>query len=1057
MRQDNRLLATAAVAVTLTTVVAGLGHARSEWLSVKARESVEVRAGLRVLDDAASWPETHMIGLAADPELREALMLRGAAADAAVSAFLHEILYRNKFYDQMVWFGADGRPRTRLRRVGGRLVTSRAAAMPGPAVGESLKPGRLAVATLQVVDGRAPVMRFALGLPRLAGRRTGYLLVDINSRIVFGPALGSGARSEGQYLFIARGRVWRIADRVGTMRAYPVRPGIDLASQRDGQRRTATGLWTWVSVDDSMRRRGLLVQAEPWLIACHIPRADIVALVWQSWWPALLVAALALAMLSQVFTHVRRLLVQRENMAEQLALAQALKVAEERLRLALDGSRLGAWHWDMVAERIEWSETYLALFGLPADARPSYDAWLASLHPDDRGQADRAVREAVESREPFRADYRAVWPDGSVRWIRAMGRCYYDGDGRPVRMEGIAEDVTEARAAADRIEQMNAELEQTVQLRTAEARAANAAKSEFLAQMSHEIRTPLNAVLGMAQLLQREPLTEGQRTTVGRIRGAGQSLLVILNDILDVSKIEAGQMRLEERPFELGAVLEAIRSLMEPAATMRGLALVVPDPPELGYLKGDALRLQQVLVNLAGNAIKFTEAGEVRVTVRAAEADEAGVRLRFEVRDTGIGIRKEALERLFAPFVQAEAGTTRRYGGTGLGLSICKSIVGLMRGTIGAESLPGEGSLFWFEVRFERAEADDAAPEPTHADATGPRLRGLRFLVVDDSAMNRELAQRALAAEGAGCDLASDGQQAVAVLRGRPDGYDAVLMDVRMPVMDGLTAVLMVRQELRLRDLPILALTAGVLAEERHAALEAGFNEVLAKPLDLDLLAPALLRWVREPLPATEAGDAEDSVPVPVLSGIDHSLAVRAVNGDGALYLRLLRLFTDEHAGAARRVEADLRAGASDDARLRLHTLRGGAGALGAQRIMELAEALEQAVRAGRTDLEEPLAALARRVDLLIDAARPVLPGSAVAPAATGYLNAARAVELTEALRSRDLGALALWQTMEAEVTASLNPDDAAQLAAAVRRLRFDDAAQLLARARTEPDGDPPT
>ncbi len=414
---------------------------------------------------------------------------------------------------------------------------------------------------------------------------------------------------------------------------------------------------------------------------------------------------------------------------------------------------------------------------------------------------------------------------------------------------------------------LNEQLEHKVEVRTAEARAASAAKSEFLAQMSHEIRTPLNGVLGLAQVLSREPLAPNQRALVERIQASGQTLLMILNDILDFSKIEAGQLRIERRPFNLASVLTRIKNLLGPAARSKGLELRIAPPADpLGLLLGDGLRLEQVLVNLTGNAIKFTEQGVVTLTIQVLEASATDVWLRFEVRDTGIGLSSEALARLFTPFTQADAGITRRYGGTGLGLSICKRLMELMGGVIRVESQVGQGSLFWFELPFPRTAGEstpDPGPGPAPAWPAKPQLTGLQVLVVDDSAINREVVERALAQEGATVMLAADGQQAVQQLKARPEGFDAVLMDVQMPVLDGLTATRLIRSDLGLTALPILALTAGGLADQQAAAREAGANAVLTKPLDLEQLTTTLLRWVkRQPEAAPALGQQLEDLSV---------------------------------------------------------------------------------------------------------------------------------------------------------------------------------------------------
>ena len=377
--------------------------------------------------------------------------------------------------------------------------------------------------------------------------------------------------------------------------------------------------------------------------------------------------------------------------------------------------------------------------------------------------------------------------------------------------------------------------------------AATASKSLFLASMSHEIRTPMNAVLGLAQMLEREPLGEEPLEMVRRIRAAGDSLLNIINDILDFSKIEAGQLELEHRVFGLEQTLGNIANLLEETARGKGLRLRLEPPALSGQLSGDPLRLEQVLINLISNAIKFTERGEIVLRARVLAGDERTARLRFEVSDTGIGLSPAARARLFNPYAQAEPGTARRFGGTGLGLSISKRLVERMGGEIGVESQEDVGSTFWFELAFDRR--DDAPPE--HAVETpraeGPCLQGLHVLVADDNPINLYLAEHALRKEGAEVTQARDGRQVLDLLRARPGVHDLVLMDVQMPVMDGLEATRMIRGELQLTTLPVIALSAGVMAEERRQALEAGVDDFLPKPMNLDRLAEMILKYCVHP------------------------------------------------------------------------------------------------------------------------------------------------------------------------------------------------------------------
>ena len=577
----------------------------------------------------------------------------------------------------------------------------------------------------------------------------------------------------------------------------------------------------------------------------------------------------------------------------------------------------------------------------------------------------RADLEAGRPIENFRGELEQRCKDGSTVWTDVSANPLLSPDGSFVEVLGVSRDISERKRYESRLREAHAAAE-----------AANAAKSEFLAHMSHEIRTPMNAVLGLAQVLEREALPANQRDMVQRIRSAGQSLLAILNDVLDLSKIEAGQLRIEPHPFDLGALLASLDSLMGQTARGKGLALhITPPAMRPGPLIGDGLRLEQVLLNLTGNAIKFTDHGEVAVRVQAFESDAEHVHLRFEVSDTGIGIAPDALARLFTPFTQADAGIGRRFGGTGLGLSICKRLVELMGGTISADSQLGHGSVFSFEVPFIRGQAEPAAasPAPATPQASGPRLAGAHLLVVDDSAMNRDLVERALALEGATATLAADGQQAVELLRNKPDGFDAVLMDVQMPVMDGLTATRQIRTELGLTGLPIIAFTAGVRDDQQADARRAGANDVLPKPMDLDQMASLLARWVK-PRPAPAADTAQPAAggdAFPEIDGIDAARAARRLGGDRAMFVGLLQLFVTDNRDAADQTRAFLAAGDREAAARRMHTLRSNAGFICALDLMASAGELGKAIEAGDTEIDPQLEAIAHEIDELVAGCEP--------------------------------------------------------------------------------------
>ena len=762
---------------------------------------------------------------------------------------------------------------------------------------------------------------------------------------------------------------------------------------------------------------------------------------------------------------------------QRLARLAALSLTEDAI-LARERAEAAAASLSKLALAVEQSPESIVITNLRTEIEYVNEAFLKATgyrREEVLGQNPRILQSGRTPRETYVGMWRALaagnmWrgefqnrrKDGSEYVEHAIITPLRAPDGRTTHYVAVKEDITEKTRIREELDRYRHKLEELVASRTAElevaraaAEGANRAKSAFLANMSHEIRTPMNAIVGLTQLLRRAKPARQQADWLTKIDGAAAHLLSIINDILDLSKIEAGRLTLELADFSLDAVLDHTRSLISEQARKQNLRVEIDRGSVPTWLRGDATRLRQALLNYAGNAVKFTHHGTIVMRARVLEETADDLLLRFEVEDTGIGINADHLPKLFEEFEQADISNTRKFGGTGLGLAITRRLAQMMGGEVGVQSTEGQGSLFWFSARVLRGHGAVPATLPAAASDPESELRhshpGIRVLLVEDNDVNREVAMELLHGAGIAVDTAGDGIEAVE--KARVGQYDLVLMDVQMPYMDGLEATRSIRGLPGWQNLPILAMTANAFDDDRRDCLDAGMDDVIAKPVAPDALFATLNRWLPESIqPDAETVTAANvDARLAAIPGLDPVLGLRSVRGKVASYLRLLRQFAENHQGDLQTMRDRLAAGDRDSARAIAHNLKGAAGMLGATSAQRLAAELEAAIRENREprDVDNRLHLLGADLEPLLNS---VLALTIEAPPAPSQSQSPQTAlrALAAMLEANDMEATEFVASTPTVLNAALGDEVAGVLMRQVAAIDFKGALETLRRAAAQ-------
>lgn len=637
------------------------------------------------------------------------------------------------------------------------------------------------------------------------------------------------------------------------------------------------------------------------------------------------------------------------QIASELERHRAILAIEDQKQRLLDAqsiSHIGDWRWNLSDNRFSWSDEMYRITGTtPTGFTPNFANFLSQIiHPADREVFKASIHDA-SSNGIFDFKHRIVIA-GEVRHVRQRGKVIRDKQLKITDIQGTLQDIT------DRVR-----TEQNLLEAKRQAEQATKVKSEFLANMSHEIRTPMNAIVGLVELCLNTKLDSKQREYLQRVETASQSLMTIIDDILDFSKMEAGKLHIESIPFLLDDMLDQVYSTMSELSSRKGLLLIRPAPSQINQaVVGDPQRLRQILINLVGNAIKFTEHGEVRIALKEVKRSADQICLQFSISDTGIGMSGEKQAKLFQAFSQGDNSMTRHYGGTGLGLVICKQLIEQMGGNIHIDSQEGVGSTIGITVTLGIADPIAVSQSQRQRKYTAIgignyyKLHGARILLVEDNEVNRIVATELLEHAQMRVDFAENGKIALEKLQQKH--YDCVLMDIQMPVMDGYQATRQLRTLDSCKDIPIIAMTANALNDDQNKCLHSGMNDFIRKPILPETLYTTLLKWLKPFVTGNSAPHLSD--PIAFLHGIDSNIGLKHTDGNRALYQKILKKFAENHAISMSNIEEAYNNGDFQHLKYLVHSLRSLTASLGAQHLTEHLQSIERALANDPNENNDP-------------------------------------------------------------------------------------------------------